>query len=106
MTAALAIVSFGGGIMYLSSQLNVDVGGTAMRVSVGIVLILASAALLGGLWASRHSSRSNGSLITAGAVPAAVCFWWTGIIPAVALSVAFFAVRRSRQQARNQKEVL
>ena len=100
VVAALALVGFAGGAMYLTGQFTVDVGGTAMRNGVGIVLIASGMALSAGLWASRYTNKSSGSLIAAGAVPAAVCFWWTGVVPAVALPVAVFGIVRSRRQAR------
>ena len=76
-----------------------------MRMGVGVTLIGSSLALFTGLWASRHSEKSGGSLIAAGAVPAAVCFWWTGVVPAVALPVAAIGILRARRQARTGKAV-
>ena len=103
-SAVLALVSFAGGAMYLLGQLTVDVGGTAMRIGVGSVLILGGLGLAAGLWRSRNSERSRSGLIAAGAVPAAICFWWTGVVPVVALPVAYFGIRRSREQARIRRE--
>ncbi len=105
IAAALAIVSFAGGVLYLLGHFTVDGGGTGMRIGVGVTLIGSGLALFAGLWVSRHSEKSSGSLIAAGAVPAAVCFWWTGVVPAVALPIAAFGVLRARGQARKRKAV-
>lgn len=95
----LAATTLAGGILYLLGHLSVDVGGTPMRIGVGMALIASALALLAGTWATRHSRRRGGGLIAAGAVPAAICFWWTGVVPAVALPVAFFGIRRARRHA-------
>lgn len=102
----LPIVGLAGGTMYLLGQFGVDVGGTAMRTTVGVALIVSGLALLAGIWVNRHSDRRGWSLIAAGAVPVAICFWWTGVVPAAALTVAFLGVRRGRSQARAPKAVL
>ncbi len=103
LAGALAVVSFAGGILYLTCQLTVDTGGAAMQHGVGTALVIAGLALSAGLWASRHSNNSGGSLIAAGAVPTAICFWWTGVVPAVALPVAAIGIVRARRQARIRK---
>ena len=96
--AILAMVSLAGGVLYLLGHLSVDGGGTAMRIGVGVVLIASGLSISVGLWASRRPEQSGGGLIAAGAVPAAICFWWTGVVPIVALSVAFLGVRKARKQ--------
>ena len=96
----LAVISLAGGAMYLLGHFTVDTGGTAMRIGVGITLTASGLAMFAGIWASRRSTQSGGGMIAAGAVPAAVCFWWTGVVPVVALSVAAFGIRRARRQAR------
>lgn len=101
----LAAVSLAGGVLYLVGQFNVDTGGASMRIGVGVTLIVSGLALSSGLWMSRRSGKSGGSLIAAGAVPAAVCFWWTGVVPAVALPVAAFGILRARRQGRIRMEV-
>jgi hypothetical protein len=103
MAATLATVSLAGGVLYLLGHFTVDVGGTAMRTGVGVTLVGSGLALLAGLWIGRHSGKSGGSLIAAGAVPAAVCFWWTGVVPAVALPIAAIGILRARRQAREQE---
>ena len=105
LVAILAAVSLAGGVLYLLGHLSVDTGGAAMRVGVGITLIASGMALAGGLWASRRPGASGGSLMAAGAVPAAVCFWWTGVVPAVALPVAAVGIVRARRQRRARKVV-
>ena len=100
IAAALATVSFAGGVLYLLGQFTVDASGTAMRIGVGVALIGSGVALSIGLWASRYSGKSSGSLMAAGALPAAVCFWWTGVVPAVALSVAAFGIFSARKRVR------
>ena len=101
----LSVVSVAGGVLYLLGQLTVDAGGTAMQVGVGTTLLAAGLALSVGIWASRRSEHDGGGLIAAGAVPAAVCFWWTGVVPAIALPVAFLGMRRARRQARTERVV-
>ena len=105
IAAVLAVVSLAGGAMYLLGQFGVDVGGTTMRVGVGSALVLAGLMILAGLWAGRHSPQSGGNLIAVGAVPAAICFWWTGVVPAVALPVAAFGILRARRQQRMERMV-
>jgi cytochrome c biogenesis protein CcdA len=97
--ALLVVVSIGGGVMYLLGHLTADTGGTAMRVGVGTVLIVSGLAMSAGIWISRRSHRGSGGLIVPGAAVAAVCFWWTGVVPAVAVPVAFFGIRRARRRA-------
>ena len=97
--AFLVAVSLAGGVMYLLGHLTADTGGTAMRVGVGTVLIVSGLAMSAGIWISRRSHRGSGGLIVPGAAVAAVCFWWTGVVPAVAVPVAFFGIRRARRRA-------
>ncbi|MDA1347850.1 MAG: hypothetical protein O3A47_03155 [Chloroflexi bacterium] len=97
--ALLVAVSIGGGVMYLLGHFTADTGGTAMRIGVGTVLIVSGLAMSAGIWISRRSHRGAGGLIVPGAAIAAMCFWWTGVVPAVALPVAFFGIRRARRRA-------
>ena len=99
----LAVISLAGGAMYLLGHFTVDTGGAARRIGVGITLTASGLAMLAGISASRRSAQSGGGMIAAGAVPAAVCFWWTGVVPVVALTVAAFGIRRARHQARARR---
>jgi hypothetical protein len=105
LVAMLAAVSLAGGVLYLLGHFSVDTGGAAMRTGVGVTLIASGLALGGGLWVSRRSAGSGGSLMAAGAVPAAICFWWTGVVPAVALPIAAVGIVRARRQRRTRKVV-
>ena len=61
-------------------------------LAAAVVLAIIGLALLAGVWASRHSDKRGWGLLAAGAAPVAICFWWTRVVPAVALAVAVIAL--------------
>jgi hypothetical protein len=97
-TALLAMASFAGGILFLLGLGgSVDFGGRPIELGVGLTLLTASGALVTGIWRFSRTRRTGPALLTAGALPVAICFWWTGVVPAVALTVAIAGVVRSRR---------
>jgi hypothetical protein len=115
-SASLAIASFAGGVLFLLGHAgSLDFGARPMEVVVGVTLLAGGGAMVVGIWRSGgamvvgmwrfgRAHRTGGSLVAAGALPIAVCFWWTGIVPAVAVSVAIAGVVRSRRAARKQAQ--
>ncbi len=95
----LALVSFAGSVLYLAGFIPVDVGGRGMELGVAVVLLIGGAALSAGAWGSARSQSGNGgALLAAGALPVAACFWWTGIVPAIAIPVAVAGVVKRRRK--------
>lgn len=96
-SALVAIASFAGGVLFLAGYGSVDLGGRTMELGVGVTLLAASAAVAVGTWSFRRSRRGGNTLVAVGALPVAICFWWTGVVPAVAIPVAIASVLRGRR---------
>jgi len=99
-SALVAIASFAGGVLFLAGHGSVDLGGRPMELGVGVTLLVASVAMVIGMWRFSRSQRSGHTLVAVGALPVAICFWWTGVVPAVAIPVAIASVVRGRRTAR------
>ena len=96
----MAAASFGGAALYLNGSIPVDTGGTAMQIGVAVVLVVGGAASVLGVWrATQRRTGKNGALLVAGAVPVAICFWWTGIVPVAAVSIATLGYINGRRKA-------
>ena len=100
----LSRLSFVGGLVYLAGGSEVDVGGTAGRIVVGLGLLAASAAVLFGLWGVRSPGRLRAFGMTAGAVFFGICFWWTVVAPLMAVAVALFGVRGRKRAGLKRAE--
>ena len=98
----LAVLSFAGGLVYLAGGIDVDVGGPAGRIVVGVGLLTGSAAVVFGLWRAQQSRRLRGLGMTAGAVFFGICFWWTVAAPAMAVAVALQGMRGFRRPAQER----
>ena len=101
----VALASLGGGILFLLGHGSVDTGGRAMEVGVGVTLIAASGGTLAGLWWMRRTMSRGGAVLAIAAVPVGICFWWTGVAPVVAGSVAVTGLVRSRRAAKAARTV-
>ncbi len=86
-------------------QASGDFDSVGERVAWGLAGFLAGALILAGLLMSKRSPRLGLSLLVLGAVPPAVAFWWTIVLPIVALLVAWFGVRRALGFARERKAI-
>ena len=100
MAVLVAVASLAGGVLFLAGHGSVDTGGRAMELGVGVALLLAAGAMGMGVRRSLSSSSKGGGLIAAGAVPVAICFWWTGIVPVVSASVVAASVIRIRRASK------
>ena len=98
--ALVALASLGGGVLFLLGHGSVDVGGRLMEVGVGLTLIAASFGTLAGLWWMRRTMARGGAVLALAAVPVGICFWWTGVAPVVAGSIAVTGLVRSRRDAK------
>ncbi|MDA1280142.1 MAG: hypothetical protein O3B95_08920, partial [Chloroflexi bacterium] len=87
-------------LLFLLGYDSADVGGRPMDVAVGITLIAAAIGIVTGFWWMRRTKSRGGALLAVAAVPVGICFWWTGVAPLVAGSVAVAGVVRSRRAAR------
>ena len=103
-TTLVAIASLAGGVMFLAGHGSVDIGGRPMELGVAITLIASSIAIVVGTWMSKRTHRTGNEFVAVGALPVAVCFWWTGIVPAVAIPVAVASVVRSRRKDREVRQ--
>ena len=100
-SALVAIASFAGGVSFLAGLGgSLDSGGRSMELVVGTTLLAASGAMVVGMWGFSRAHRTGPTLVAVGALPVAVCFWWTGIVPALAVPVAIAGVVRSRRAAK------
>jgi len=100
-SALVSIASFAGGVLFLADMGgSLDVGGTAMRLGVGVTLLAAGGAMAAGMWRFRGTRPRGSTLVAVGALPVAVCFWLTGVAPALAVTVAIASVVRGRRAAR------
>ncbi len=94
----VAITSFATGILFLVGQDgSLDLGGRPFELGVGVTLLVAGGAVVTGLWNFSGTRRSGSMLVAIGALPVAICFWWTGVVPAVAIPVAITSVVRGRR---------
>ena len=89
----LALVSFGGGIWFLAG----GVESRALEIATGIMLLVIAGAGAVGFWTGAKARRKSNSTVAIIAFSLAACFWWTGVVPAVALPVAGIAIWRSRR---------
>ena len=101
-TALTAAASVAGGVLLFGHN-SPDTGGRAMELGLGTALLTAGVAVFAGMWRFRKARRSGAALVAVGALPVAICFWWTGIVPAVAVPVAVASVIRGRRLAREQQ---
>ena len=99
---SVGLASLAGGVVFIMGYGSVDVGGRAMELGVGVTLIAAAAWTVVGLRMLGRSRSSGGVLVATGALPVAVCFWWTGVVPVVAGSVAVAGLIRSRRANQNR----
>ena len=96
----VALASLAGGVLFLLGHGSVDVGGRPMEVGVGVTLIAAAGGTVAGLWRMRRATSDGGAFLAAGALPIGICFWWTGVAPVLAGSVAIAGLVRSRRAAK------
>ena len=93
----LALVSFGGGIWFLAGGVPAGVENRALEIATGIMLLVIAGAGAVGFWTGAKARRGGNSTVAIIAFSLAACFWWTGVVPAVALPVAGVAIFRSRR---------
>ena len=77
-----------------------------MEIGVAITLILASVGMVVGLLRIRRAKSRGATLIAVGGVPVAICFWWTGVAPVLAGSVAIAGLIRSRRASKTIRPLL
>ena len=89
----VAITSFATGILFLVGQ-DGSLGPRrkAFRARGRGDTSSRCGAVVTGLWNFSGTRRSGSMLVAIGALPVAICFWWTGVVPAVAIPVAITRV--------------
>ena len=98
--AIVALASLGGGVLFLLGHGSADVGGRAVELGVSMTLVAASGGMVMGARRMRRIKSRGGALLAVGAVPVGICFWWTGVAPLFAGSVAVAGLVRSRRTAK------
>ncbi len=93
--------------IYMIGGVSVSLGwannGDIPRFWWAFIGLLPGAMILVGLWASMRSPLLGGILITVGAVPLAIMFYWTIILPLLAMTVVIFGVVRAIEFARERR---
>ena len=92
-----ALMSFGGGIWFLAGGVPAGVEYRAVEIATGIMLLVIAGAIPVGYWTRTKARLGSNSTVAVVALSLAACFWWTGVVPAVALPVAGVAILRSRR---------
>jgi hypothetical protein len=97
-----ALVSFGGGMWFLAGGVPAGVESRALEIATGIMLLVIARAAAVGFLTRAKIRRGGDSTVALVALSLAACFWWTGVVPTVALPVAGVAILRSRRARQPQ----